>query len=229
MLKHLLNSRLFIIFLIFLQATAFISGLFFLFVMGLYELVDQIFIMGLFYSLSLFLIGLIFSSTVSLILLMFTIKYKNLGFLKFPKILRTLLSLYIFVAILVVSLFCIAIYGAFTEDQHAPQIFSLSDPKAKYVVTKNGNFYNLRYNSTSDKNKSYSCSWEGNQKTCQWLLNNNMQAFIASSKESLEPFVNKSVKLKGEFIYSNKQCIQDNCQDLGNSVAVRIDSIKLNE
>ena len=226
MLGKILSSPKFLRFLTILEVLTLISGLLILYILQIWTWGDQLFAMGLFSPLSLLVIGLFLAVIVSTILLIFTRKYSHLSFLKFPKLLRIIITAYTICGVLIIGLFSFMIYAIMNEPP--PQLFPLDDPQAIYTITKNDKIYGVHYKSTSDINKSYSCTWEENQeKSCEWILNNDIESYVDSADISLDPYIGVPVELEGVFIYSEKQCIAGICGDYsGSFVGLKIKSIK---
>jgi hypothetical protein len=128
--------------------------------------------------------------------------------------------------VLIVGFFAFVMYGMFHES--APVLFPLNDQQATYLITKDADFYQIHYQTTSEMNKSYACTWEaGGAKSCQWTNNNDIQGYIGSSPVDLESYVGKNVAISGDFGYFKEQCIAKKCQTINSSfVGLEIKSIK---
>lgn len=128
--------------------------------------------------------------------------------------------------VLIVGFFGFVMYGMFNES--APVLFPLNDQQATYLITKDADFYQIHYQTTSEMNKSYACTWEaGGAKSCQWTNNNDIQGYIGISPIDLESYVGKNVAISGDFGYFKEQCIAQKCQTINSSfVGLEIKSIK---
>ncbi|NTU74302.1 hypothetical protein HGB07_09280 [Candidatus Roizmanbacteria bacterium] len=108
-----------------------------------------------------------------------------------------------------------------------PQFFPFDDKEASYTILKEHGRYLVEYITTSDRNRSYVCSYSpSGKKTCGYEDDKNVTVIIVSSKIDLAPFVNKKVILTGEFVNAVKQCIAGTCSNIGNWVGVKITSIR---
>ncbi len=106
-----------------------------------------------------------------------------------------------------------------------PDFFPFDDPEATYTVTKRNDRYMLLYDSKGDRNTTYVCDQMSGTTSCRTEVNRNIEVMIGNSDTELEPLVGKSVKITGDFVSSNKQCIAGKCQDIGNWAVLDIHSI----
>lgn len=87
--------------------------------------------------------------------------------------------------------------------------FLFDDKLATYTVTRENGLYQLKYETTSDRNKDFG----------------NIQIIIGKSKIDLQSLIGKKVIIDGEFVYAKKQCIIDKCIDIGTYATLDIKSI----
>lgn len=135
-------------------------------------------------------------------------------------------SFYLLVCLMIIFFVSLIIYTTFTDKP--PNFFPFDDPDAIYTISKQNGIYYINYKTTSEGNKSYVCEWvQGGEKKCNWELNQNIGGIaIGKSPVELKLFLNKNLKLSGDFIYDNKQCIVNRCQDIGKRAVLNIDSIE---
>lgn len=133
--------------------------------------------------------------------------------------------------ILLESLFSIAIAGIIVAalfNDRPPQFFPFDDQEAAYTVEKKDNWFYVVYDSPSNKNSSYSCSVGKDQKElCHTDILHHFEAVVGKSLVDLEPLLDKSVKLDGEFVNGKQQCIVNKCIDIGNYAVLNISSIQI--
>jgi len=128
--------------------------------------------------------------------------------------------LYILVTIVAWVITCVVVWATWDMlSDKPPQFFSFNDPNGTYTIIYEMDRYFLDYVTTTGNTYAY-CNANSGVTTCK------MTVFIASSPVDLKQFLNKQVKLKGEFITAHKQCIENSCKDYGSNFAgLRIDSI----
>lgn len=128
-------------------------------------------------------------------------------------------------------LVCIGVFFLYNLFHDSPpNLFPFNDPDATYSISvaPDSTLYVLRYTTTSDRNRSYNCSWNKNgNKDCRWEANNNISGVaIGKSPINLKKFVNKNVKINGEFAYATQQCIVTTCQKFPQRLVVNITAIE---
>jgi len=136
-----------------------------------------------------------------------------------------------YISIYMASIFSLilACYFGWQMTQHKPpQFFPFDDPEATYTVRDRDNEYSLLYDSAGTLNTFSACFTENGVLICKDELQNNVEITIGNSDQELAPFVNKNVKVKGEFVYSNKQCVAGTCVDIGSRAVINIDEIEVN-
>ena len=135
-------------------------------------------------------------------------------------------SFYLLICLIIILFITLIIYNLFTDKP--PQFFPFDDEQALYTITKIDGIYYINYKTTSERNKSYICEWEeGGGKRCGWELNQNIEGItIGKSPVELELFLNKNLRLRGNFVYDNKQCILERCEEIGNRAVLNIDLIE---
>jgi hypothetical protein len=121
-------------------------------------------------------------------------------------------------------------YAVITDEQ--PQFFPLDDPKAEYRITKTcpvAQGWGKRHPEL--KGDGYCVEYTGDHVLMK-EDNGNTQIFtitVGNSDVALEPLLGKKVKnIKGKFVSSSKQCIQDECMYInGPHVVLSIDSLEV--
>lgn len=64
------------------------------------------------------------------------------------------------------------------------------------------------------------------KESCSFEIKQDVIALVGSSPIELEPFLGKSTTIQGKFVYTNEQCINSRCVDIGNYAALDITEIK---
>lgn len=108
------------------------------------------------------------------------------------------------------------------------QAFPFDDKKATYTVQNIDGYYWINYNSPSNENKFTNCRTYQTKELCEEGVNHDVSVYVATSRVDLKPFVDKKVKIQGEFIDTNKQCVVDICKSIGGNnsfTGVKITSI----
>ena len=87
--------------------------------------------------------------------------------------------------------------------------------------------YNIVYDTLKDREKLDTCDEpDGGISRC-WVEGDfHTDIPIASSPVDLAEFVDKNVKVNGEFVFADKQCIKEKCVSLGSrTVSLQLESI----
>jgi len=110
---------------------------------------------------------------------------------------------------------------------HPPQYFPLNDPQGEYTVIKTNEHYSLIYKTKADNIKTILCDTNmiGLKTNCRIKTIKEFIIDIANSPVSLDEFVNEKVLVTGNFIYTNKQCIQKNCKTSAEYAGLNIKKI----
>ena len=88
-----------------------------------------------------------------------------------------------------------------------PEMFPLNDSKENYVLKKDHSYYSVHY--------------LGNKRHI------SSNAYILYSPVEVSSFVDKNIKIEGEFVADDKQCIKERCIKLSTRyVGIKIKSIK---
>lgn len=133
----------------------------------------------------------------------------------------------IVIGIIVISIIGFIIYMRFFFEDSVPHFFPFDDPDATYTVQKE-EFYSLRYNSTSDRNKSIDCGTDNGIRTCKEVITKDYTIIIGNSPVDLDPFIGKQLIVTGNFDSTKEQCIKGECKSLSSSWAVaNIESIAI--
>lgn len=111
-------------------------------------------------------------------------------------------------------------------NEKPPIFFPFDDTQAIYTVTKKGGLYFITYDSPSNRNSSYNCSTDINGVSCHTDIQHHVDVMVGKSPLDLETFINKKIKLNGDFAYGNKQCIVNKCIDIGPYAVLDIYTIK---
>lgn len=131
----------------------------------------------------------------------------------------------------ILALVGLFIYGIVTDQP--PKFFSLDDPQGEYTITKNcpdarGWEEQSQYNNSGD---AYCLEYKGNH--VLWIdASNPKPTFfripVGNSTIDLAPLVGKQVRnVKGKFVSSSKQCIQEKCTSFnGSIIALNIDTLE---
>ncbi|MBI2338318.1 hypothetical protein HYU95_04005 [Candidatus Daviesbacteria bacterium] len=219
-------NKIFLIFLFILEIAAIICAIFVLLLSALWldNFSPDTPLFLLIVSIVIPVILILLSAFMFLITLKFSYQKNLITRLSFLK--KSLLAGYILISLAGIGFTGFIVYSLFNEAP--PKLFPLDDAQATYKITKKNDFYWVSYNTTSDRNKKYVCSWESfNNKTCEWNLDQNIETFVAFSDQDLEKFTDVPLKLSGEFVQSDKQCIAGNCRNFGSFVGLKINSINL--
>lgn len=111
---------------------------------------------------------------------------------------KILISLYVSISSIV--------FGAaiFMNYSSAPSLFPFDDPNAKYTVNRLEDLYYVSYRSGSGDGIS--------------------GVVVGNSAVNLESLLHKSIKIDGEFVYADKQCILNYCKNIERVLVVNIKS-----
>ncbi|MBI2327509.1 hypothetical protein HYU92_04280 [Candidatus Curtissbacteria bacterium] len=110
-----------------------------------------------------------------------------------------------------------------------PSFFPLDNPQGEYTITKVCPAGQGNIEQVVSPGNAYCVEYRGNE-VFTGDSNTKSTFFritIGNSKVDLEPYVGKEVKnIKGKYVGSSKQCIQNNCVDIGGPfVVLNIDSL----
>lgn len=111
-------------------------------------------------------------------------------------------------------------------NEKPPQFFPFNDPDATYTITKHGNNFMLKYESTGDLNSHQVCDLENGKTKCRTEINRNIEVMIGKSEDELEPLLGKQVTVNGDFVYSDQQCIAEQCHHIGGWAVLNIERIE---
>ncbi len=115
-----------------------------------------------------------------------------------------------------------------TVNEKPPDFFSFDNKFATYTIKKEDANYFVVFNAKPGSNKHYTCTWVESKANCQWENNDNVEILVANSNNSLDPFIGKSLKIRGDFVNATKQCIAGKCgQVFGPFVGVNISIIEV--
>lgn len=107
-----------------------------------------------------------------------------------------------------------------------PQFIPFDDPDATYTITKRGENYMLKYESTGDMNSHQVCDRINGKTQCRVEVDREIEAMIGNSEIPLDELVGKPLKVTGEFVYSDQQCIAGECHYIGGWAVLNIESIE---
>lgn len=156
------------------------------------------------------------------------------GLMKLTKLLGNTIALTIqvktlLIVVSIVSLIALGLLStvawSLTHEQ-PPQFFPFDDPEATYTITKHGDNYMLKYSSTGDMNAHQVCDRKEGKTECRTEIDRDIETMIGNSDVPLEPLLGQPVRVNGEFTYSNKQCVADECHDIGGWAVLNIESIE---
>ncbi|GEM_PF-2605129 len=109
--------------------------------------------------------------------------------------------------------------------EQPPQLFPFNDPDATYTITKHGENYMLKYESTGDMNTRQVCDLISGKTECRTEVDREIEAMIGKSDVPLEPLLGARVKVDGNFVYADQQCIAGQCHHIGGWATLDILSI----
>lgn len=112
-------------------------------------------------------------------------------------------------------------------DEKPPKFFPFDDPQATYRVTKHGDNYMLRYQSTGDMNTRDVCDTHNGKTSCSTEVANDLETMIGNSDIELEPLLGKPVVVDGEFVYDDEQCIAGMCHHIGGWAVLNLTNISV--
>ena len=142
---------------------------------------------------------------------------------------RRLLKTFLSVVGILVIIFCWQLYLEYHANDHPFELFTFDDPQATYVIKYYpfNDQYNIVYDTLKDREKLDTCDEpDGGISRC-WVEGDfHTDIPIASSPVDLAEFVDKNVKVNGEFVFADKQCIKEKCVSLGSrTVSLQLESI----
>lgn len=111
-------------------------------------------------------------------------------------------------------------------NEKPPQFFPFNDPEATYTITKHGDNFMLKYESDGDMNSHQICDRINGKTECRIEIDREIEVMIGTSKDKLEPLVGKQVHVEGDFVYSDQQCIADQCHHIGGWAVLNIEKIE---
>lgn len=129
-------------------------------------------------------------------------------------------------AISVVAILFTCYVGWSLTHEQPPDFFPFDDQEATYTITKRNGTYSLIYDSKGDKNSVYVCDQTSGSTNCRTEVNRHIEVMIGNSPIELESLVDESVRITGDFGYSNKQCIAEKCIETGNWAVLNIHTIE---
>lgn len=126
-------------------------------------------------------------------------------------------SLYYILLIFIIGVFAAIVIAVFTDKP--PRFFPIDDVEATYKITiqdleqgeKNQPAYYIVYDTTSNKNDWKICDEVNGKKRCYTEKHQHMEVIIGQSPVDLKSYIGKKIKVQGDFVYSTKQCIKENC------------------
>ena len=165
-------------------------------------------------------------STIALIINGLMMITKQLGSKK-SSVKKKTKYLLIFVGIINFLLFglFVNIIWSLTHEK-PPQFFPFNDPEATYTITKHGDNFMLKYESTGDMNSHQVCDRKNGKTNCHTEINRNIEVMIGKSEDELEPLLGKQVTVNGDFVYSDQQCIAEQCHHIGGWAVLNIEKIE---
>ncbi len=104
-----------------------------------------------------------------------------------------------------------------------PSFFPLNNSSAEYTVSKKCSHGQGWNEDDETQDKGFCIEYKGNNVFMNDSSGNTnfFRITVGKSKIDLEPFVGKEVKnVKGNFVTSNKQCINNRCIDIGGAYVV---------
>lgn len=111
-------------------------------------------------------------------------------------------------------------------NEKPPQFFPFNDPEATYTITKHGDNFMLKYESDGDMNSHQICDQKNGKTECRIEIHREVEVMIGTSKDKLETLVGKRVNVEGDFVYSDEQCIADQCHHIGGWAVLNIEKIE---
>ncbi len=132
-----------------------------------------------------------------------------------------------------IVLFFIGWFAWLIYTDEPPQFFPLNNPEGEYKISKKcpgGQGWGENINGS---NNLYCVEYRGSGVFMDEESGNThfFRVTVGKSKIDLDPYIEKKIKvIEGQFVSSSKQCILDNCSDIGGPyVVLNINNIELAE
>lgn len=134
-----------------------------------------------------------------------------------------IIGLFLIIGLSAVSLLA---YIDYSEKTYPPQIINVNAKNAVYILTSDSPDGLTSYHDNNGKYYLYPIEGKAGGRTAS----KEHPAYVASSSENLEPFLNKKVKITGEVIWTNSLLKRPGFKQeksQGKGAAVEIDSIQI--